>query len=123
MRARETPHGTNLICPFDSLLWQRWRAEDLLGFRYRIEIYVPPGKRRYGYYVLPVLHEGRLVARIDPKLDRAKGRLRVHAIHLEPGYTPDEGFRKGLGEALTELAEWLGADALGLPRGWRDLGA
>jgi uncharacterized protein YcaQ len=115
------PHGTNLICPFDSLLWQRRRAEDLLGFRYRIEIYVPPAKRRYGYYVLPVLHEGRLVARLDPKLDRRSGRLLIHAIHVEPGFAPDEEFRAGLGEALRELAEWLGADAVSLPKEWRDL--
>ena len=66
LRRSSEPGGTTLVCPFDSLLWQRDRAEDLLGFRYRIEIYVPRPKRRFGYYVMPILHEGRLVGRLDP---------------------------------------------------------
>lgn len=115
------PRGTNLICPFDSLLWQRRRAEDLLAFRYRIEIYVPKPKRVYGYYVLPILHEGRFVGRLDPKFDRQAGCLRIHAIHLEPGIEADASLRAGLGDALGDLARFLGADTMELPKGWRRL--
>jgi len=115
------PRGTKLICPFDSLLWQRRRAEELLDFEYRIEIYVPPAKRRYGYYVLPILHEGRFVGRLDPKFDRQAGRLLVRAIHLEPGFAAGADFETGLADTFRDLAAWLGADGVELPRGWRKL--
>ncbi len=116
------PEGTTLICPFDSLLWERGRAEELLGFRYRIELYTPANKREYGYYVLPILHEGRLVGRLDPKLHRDRDLLEIKAIHIEPGFEPDRGFEHGLREALHSLREFGGAERLELPRGWSKLG-
>lgn len=112
------PAGTNLICPFDSLLWQRKRAEELLGFTYSIEIYVPPPKRVFGYYVLPILHEGRLVGRLDPKMHRDRGVLEVRALHLEPEFEPTAGFIGGLGEAIESMAEFVGAGDIEMPRGW-----
>ena len=115
------PRGTTLICPFDSLLWQRDRAEDLLGFRYRIEIYVPPANRVFGYYVLPILHDGRLVGRLDPKLHRDRGELEIKAIHLEEGFERGKAFDEGLAEALKDLARFLGAAKITTPRGWRKL--
>ena len=115
------PRGTTLVCPFDSLLWQRWRAEELLEFEYRVELYVPPAKRRYGYYVMPVLHDGALVGRLDPKLHRDRGLLQIKAIHLEPGQDRGSELDAGLAGALTDLAQFLGAQKLDLPRGWRDL--
>ena len=115
------PMGTTLVCPFDSFLWQRDRAEELLDFHYRIEIYVPQPKRKYGYYVLPILHEGRLVGRLDPKLHRDRGVLEIKAIHLEPGFKADPDFKQGLGESLRDLSIFLEADQLELPRGWRRL--
>lgn len=118
------PAGTTLLSPFDSLLWQRKRAEDLLDFEYRVEIYVPPEKRRYGYYVLPILHDGRLVGRLDPKLHRDRAALEVKALHLEPWFEATTGFVAGLRDALESLAEFVGADDLRLPRDWvRTLGA
>lgn len=104
--------GTTLICPFDSLLWQRRRVEDLLGFRYRIEIYVPPQKRTYGYYVLPILHDGRLVGRLDPKMHRAEGVLEIKNYFLEEGFEPDATFRHGFRDSLESLASFLGASEL-----------
>ncbi len=115
------PWGTTLICPFDSFLWQRQRAEDLLDFRYRIEIYVPPSKRKYGYYVLPILHNGKLVGRLDPKLYRDRNVLEIRHMHLEPGFQQDHSFVGGLRDSLASLATFLGADDLRVPRGWHKL--
>ena len=115
------PHGTTLVCPFDSLLWQRQRAEDLLGFRYRIEIYVPPKKREFGYYVLPILHDGRLVGRLDPKVHRDRGALQVKALYLEEGFRRDRRFDRELAAALHSLRKHVGAEDLELPEGWRKL--
>jgi uncharacterized protein YcaQ len=86
-----------------------------------MEIYVPRAARRYGYYVLPVLHGDRLVGRVDPALDRGRGRLVVHAVHAEPGAPAAAG--PAVAVALADLAGWLGADRVELrqppPQVWR----
>ncbi len=115
------PLGTTLICPFDSLLWQRQRAEDLLGFHYRVELYVPPPKRTYGYYVLPILHNGQLVGRVDPKMHRSRGVFEIKRVHLEPGFQPDGAFSAGLRGVLSSLASFLGATDIHVPRDWYHL--
>jgi hypothetical protein len=99
--------GTALLSPFDNLIWCRPRVERLWDFHYRIEIYVPEPKRVYGYYVLPFLLDGDLVARVDLKTDREAGLLRVRGAFAEPGAD-----RAHVGRALRRelelVATWLG---------------
>jgi uncharacterized protein len=105
-RGRGEPRST-LLSPFDKLVYYRDRTEELFGFRYRLEIYVPKAKREYGYFVLPFLHGHELVGRIDPLFDRKTGVLTVNAVHWEPGAPKDA--RPALKTAVAELAEWLSA--------------
>ena len=102
------PSRTTLLSPFDHVVWDRERALELFGFEYKIEVYTPAAKRRYGYYSLPILHSGALVGRLDAKAHRKQGTFEVKAIHLEPDAPVDDGLVAGLAGALRDCAGWHG---------------
>lgn len=100
---------TTLLSPFDNLICDRDRTEAMFDFFYRIEIYVTPAKRQYGYYVLPILHGDRLIGRISPKMDRKKHRLEVEAVYTEEGVPRTAEVGTAVTGAIEELAQFLGA--------------
>jgi uncharacterized protein YcaQ len=100
---------TVLLSPFDNLIRDRVRNIRFWDFDYKIEIYTPQHKRKYGYYVLPILHNDQLIGRIDPKMDRAKGVLNVHAVHLEHKAPHDGKTARAVRDAIEELGEFLNA--------------
>jgi uncharacterized protein YcaQ len=100
---------TIALSPFDNLLCDRARTAELFGFDHRLEIYVPAAQRRWGYYVLPILHRERIVARADMALDRDARLLRVHALHREPGVRRTAALDRAVARALARLAAWRGA--------------
>ena len=109
-------HATALLSPFDSLVWCRPRNERLFDFHYRIEIYTPKEKRKFGYYVLPFMMNGEMVGRVDLKADRAKGILQAHSVHTEKGVKRSV-INEALNAELAAMATWLGLEQVQIGRG------
>ena len=97
---------TTFLSPFDPLVWDRKRALDLFGFDYKIEVYTPAPKRKYGYFTLPILYNNRLIGRLDPKAHRKEGIFEVKAVHLEPGVVVDDALVSSVKTALQACAAW-----------------
>jgi uncharacterized protein YcaQ len=114
--APPAPARQRLLAPFDPLLWDRKRVQRLFGFDYAFEAFVPAAKRRWGYYVMPILDGERLVGRVDPKLERDTRTLALRAVWWEPGVRPTRARRRDLEAAAQRLATALGATRIAMPR-------
>jgi uncharacterized protein YcaQ len=99
---------TALLSPFDRLIHDRVRTEELFEFEYTLEMYKPAAKRRWGYFALPILHGDQLVGKLDATADRKAGELRVNAIHEDVSFTP--ALAKAVRKEVDDLAAWLGLD-------------
>ncbi len=101
---------TALLSPFDRLVYDRARAQELFDFEYTLEMYKPAAKRRWGYFALPVLHHDRLVGKVDATADRKASVLRVNAIHEDVKFT--RTMSKPVQSELEDMASWLGLDSV-----------
>ncbi len=110
-----TMKASALLSPFDSLVWFRPRNERLFNFHYRIEIYTPEARRKYGYYVLPFMVDGEVVGRVDAKADRAAGTLRIPGAFAEPG-APLAKTASSLARELRMMARWLDLESVEVGR-------
>lgn len=114
---------TTLLSPFDNLICDRIRTKQMWDFDYTIEIYVPKAKRKYGYYVLPILLGDRLIGRIDALMDRKTGTLTINGIWAESDAPDDRPTGNAVATVVDELAKFLGASdmryAKKIPSGWK----
>jgi uncharacterized protein YcaQ len=101
---------TALLSPFDRLVHDRARTEELFDFEYTLEMYKPAAKRRWGYFALPILHEDRLVGKLDAAADRKASVLRVNTIHEDVKFT--RTMTQAVQAELEDLASWLGLSAI-----------
>ncbi len=116
--APEPSQRVRILSPFDPLLRDRKRAERLFGFHYRIEVFVPEPKRRYGYYVFPVLEGDQMIGRIDMKADRSAGVLNVRAFWPEAGARMGAGRRARLEAELERVARMAGCENVAIAADW-----
>ncbi len=118
-----TPRMT-LLPPFDNLLYDPVRTQRLFRFAYVREQFLPKEKRRYGTYVLPILWGNRLIGRIDPRLEKETGRLRIHAVHAEPDAPDDPAVADMVRATIEGFARFLGANEVEypsrVPTAWKD---
>lgn len=107
---------TTLLSPFDNLICDRKRTALMWNFDFSLEIYVPKHKRKYGYFVMPILHGDRLIGRIDPQMDRKAKRLIVNAVHWEADAPRDRETAAAVHAAIESLASWQGATDVVMPK-------
>jgi uncharacterized protein YcaQ len=100
--------------PFDALVWDRPLLSSLFDFDYVWDLFHPPGKRRFGWYVLPLLFGDRFVGRIEPRIDRESGRVEMLGVWWEDGFAPRrvEGFVDAMRDALRAYLRFAGADRI-----------
>jgi uncharacterized protein YcaQ len=114
---------TTLLSPFDNLIYDRRKTEQLFNYKFSLEIYVPKPKRKYGYYVMPILYGDRLIGRADPIMIRSKNQLTISAVYAEPNAPMDTETARVIGGAIDELATFLGAEKTIygrlVPEGWK----
>ena len=105
---------TTLLSPFDRLVYDRERTENLFDFRYKLEMYVPKEERQFGHFTLPVLYDNELVGRLDSQVDRKSGVFVVNKLHWENETTAR--VRREVDRAVGELAEFVGASEVRRPQ-------
>ncbi|WP_232962194.1 winged helix-turn-helix domain-containing protein [Paracoccus tegillarcae] len=118
-RADAATRGIRILSPFDPALRDRKRTERLFGFHYRIEVFVPEAKRKFGYYVFPILEDDRLIGRVDARAKRAEGTLVVSALWLEPGIRPAKHRLARIEAQLARLARFAQCDRVDYETGWQ----
>ncbi len=106
------PTTTTLLSPFDPLVSDRDRARDLFDYDYKMESFTPVKDRQYGYFCLPILHNGRLVGRLDPKAHRKQKRMEIKAIYLEPDVSVEDDLVSALKATLADFIAWHGMEKL-----------
>ncbi len=99
----------SLLSPFDNLICDRARTKRVFGFDYISEIYVPQNKRKFGYYVLPILWGDKFIGRVDPRMDRRNEKLLINSVHAERGTPDDKEVSLKIRETIEQLADFLGA--------------
>jgi uncharacterized protein YcaQ len=121
MRPSGHAPGVAFLAPLDPLVWDRQVLRSLWDYDYIWEVYVPAVKRRWGYYVLPLLWGDRLVGRIEPRIDRASGTLRVIGLWWEEGFEPldEPGFVAALAAALVAHRDFADLTRIAMPRAMR----
>lgn len=114
---------TTLLAPFDNLICSTARTDRLFGFHYIHENFLPPSKRKFGTFVHPILWGDRLVGRVDLEMDKKSEQLRILSVHAEPGAPRDQEVSSQIGETISRLAEFLGAEEVvyssRVPTAWR----
>ena len=113
----EPPPSVAFLSPFDSLVWDRALLGSLFGFDYVWDLFHPPAKRRFGWYVLPIIFRDRFVGRIEPRIDRDNGRVQVLGLWWEEGFEPRraDGFVEAMRSALRAYLGFAGAGRLEWP--------
>jgi uncharacterized protein YcaQ len=116
---------TTLLSPFDNLICDRDRTRELFSFEFSLEIYVPKSKRKFGYYVMPILHGERLIGRVDPVMDRKSMQLTVNAVFVERDAPMSDDTARAVAAAMCELGSFLGAEEIvygkRIPKSWRSV--
>jgi len=107
---------TTLLSPFDTLFYPRGRDQAFWGFRQVLEAYKPAAQREWGYFCLPILDRGRLVGRLDPKLERKTGQLHIEALYLEPGVKPSQRLARSVASTLRDFMHFHQAQDLVIER-------
>jgi len=113
-RTRNEPFEgrTALLSPFDRLVHDRARVQELFDYEYVLEMYKPKQDRRWGYYALPILHGDRLIGKLDARADRKSGTLEVYAVHQDVRFT--KAITAAVQAEITDLAGWLGLEPIGV---------
>ncbi len=114
----------SLLPPFDNLICGRGRTNTVFGFDYSHEMFLPQNKRKFGYYVLPILWGDRFIGRVDPRMDRLNEKLLINSVHTEPGAPTDKMVSAEISETIDRLAKFLGANEVvykkRVPAAWKN---